>query len=233
MILLITAMTIVSCSSLSGSLANSQTGSVVDLKNLDLRVRYIGAKNELMLAAERGSATDLRKAFENGAMLNSISIDGTAFSLALINGHQSICRILLSAGSDWRSGFDAQNSSALIHAAEQGFNDLVKMLIIRRVPLNHQNTKGYSAIAKAAINGHLTTMKILINAGASVNVNPEGRSVLMHVVQDNNMLLSQQLIAAGADVNFQDESGDTALRIARRNGYFDLDLMLVQAGAQP
>ena len=58
-----------------------------------------------------------------------------------------------------------------------------------------------------------------------MNVQPEGWSVLMHVVEKNNMLLSQQLIAAGADLNFSDSKGDTALKIARRNGYFDLDLM--------
>jgi ankyrin repeat protein len=47
------------------------------------------------------------------------------------------------------------------------------------------------------------------------------------------MLLSQLLIAAGADLNFSDSDGDTALKIARRNGFFDLDLMLVQADARP
>jgi hypothetical protein len=55
----------------------------------------------------------------------------------------------------------------------------------------------------------------------------------MHVVEKNNMLLSQLLIAAGADLDFSDADGDTALKIARRNGFFDLDLMLVQAGARP
>jgi ankyrin repeat protein len=55
----------------------------------------------------------------------------------------------------------------------------------------------------------------------------------MRVVEDNNMLLSQLLIAGGADVNYRDDAGDTALKIARRLGYFDLDLMLVQSGARP
>ena len=112
-------------------------------------------------------------------------------------------------------------------------NTLLKDLIIRGADLNYEDHLGYSAITKAAKKGHLTTLKILINAGANVNVAPEGRSVLMRVVEDNNMLLSQLLIAGGADVNFRDANGDTALKIARRLGYFDLDLMLVQSGARP
>jgi hypothetical protein len=54
----------------------------------------------------------------------------------------------------------------------------------------------------------------------------------MHAVADENTLIAQQLIAAGADVNSIDQSGETALSIARQAGFFDLDLMLVQAGAR-
>jgi len=74
-------------------------------------------------------------------------------------------------------------------------------------------------------------MKILIANGASVNVQPEGKSLLQHMVLANNPLLVQVLLEAGADVNFRTDDGDTALKMARRAGYFDLDLMLVQAGA--
>jgi ankyrin repeat protein len=151
----------------------------------------------------------------------------------LKNGHEAISRILLSAGSDWLRGFDSRQTSALIEAADKGFDEIVKTLILKGANLEIKDQLGYTALAKAAKNGHLTTLKILINAGAKVNVNPEGRSVLMHVVEKNNMLLSQLIIAAGADVNYIDAEGDTALKIARRMGYFDLDLMLVQAGARP
>ena len=60
----------------------------------------------------------------------------------------------------------------------------------------------------------------------------EGKSILMYAVIDNNPILAQVLIDAGANVNFRDANGDTALRLARRGGYYDLDLMLVQAGGR-
>jgi len=226
MILLIALVAIVSCSTLS----NTQSNSRVNLEQLDLTWVHVKEKTALMRAAEQGNSTALRNALQQGDLLNAITPEGTAFSLALSNGHEKISKILLAAGSNWRQGFD---SSALIYAAEQGFNAVVKILIVRGADIDYTDKKGYSAVAKTAINGHLTTLKIMINAGANVDVTPEGRSLLMHVVDDNNMLLSQLIIAAGANVNFQDEDGETALRLARKKGYFDLDLMLVQAGARP
>lgn len=205
----------------------------IDLKDLDISSHQVEVKTDLMIAAEKGDSGLLKSALEKGGRINAISSEGTAFSLALKNGHEAISRILLSAGSNWQAGFSDQESSALILAAEQAFDEIVKMLIVRGAPLEEKNAEGYTALAICAKNGHLTTLKILINAGANVNVQPEGRSALMHVVEKNNMLISQLLIGAGADLNFSDAQGDTALKIARRNGFFDLDLMLVQAGARP
>lgn len=229
MILFIAGMLVASCSVISGT---SQDAEKI-LQRLDLNALKVKQKTEMMLAAEQGNSTELKRTFSAGDRINAIAPEGTAFSLALKNGHASIARILLSAGSQWQPGFADENSSALIVAANQGFDSLVKLLIMRGAVLDHLDSEGYSALAKAAIKGHLTTLKILINAGAKVDIQPLGRSVLMHVVEDNNMLISQQLIAAGADVNFQDEQGDSALSIARRQGYYDLDLMLVQSGARP
>jgi len=225
MIPFILSMLVVSCS--------SQPTSKVDLKTLDLNHYVVAEKTALMVAAEKGQSTQVRNALEQGAKLNSVSPEGTAFSLALMNGHESISKILFSAGSNWHYGFEKEGSSALIYAALKSYDNLVKTLILRGAVVNHTDNQGYSALARAAQRGNLTTMKILIKAGADVNITPKGQSLLMHTVEDNNMLLSQILIKAGADVNFKDVKGETALKIARRKGYFDLDLMLVQSGALP
>ena len=225
MILLIAFMAVVSCS--------SQSTSLINFNKLDLTYHRVAEKTALMLAAEQGNSAQIKSTIEQGALINSESPLGTAFSLALQNGHYIISQFLLTAGSDFNKGFKPGEASALMYVADQAKNTLLKDLIIRGADLNYEDSLGYSAITKAAKKGHLTSLKILINAGANVNVAPEGRSVLMRVVEDNNMLLSQLLIAGGADVNFRDENGDSALKIARRLGYFDLDLMLVQSGARP
>jgi ankyrin repeat protein len=224
-ILLFSFMTVVSCS--------NQSTQKINFNKLDLSHQQIANATDLMLAAEQGNAAFVKKAIEQGDLINSESPNGTAFSLAIKNKHFVISQFLLTAGSDFQRGFQPGDSSALMIAADQAKNKLVKDLIVRGANLNYEELQGESAITKAARKGHLTTLKILINAGANVNVAPAGRSVLMQVVGDNNMLLSQLLIAGGANVNYRDNSGDTALKIARRLGYFDLDLMLVQSGARP
>jgi len=225
MILLITFVAVVSC--------GSQSTQKINFNKLDLTYIKVVKKTDLMLASEQGNAALVKRAIEQGALLNSESPSGTAFSLALKNQHFVISQFLLTAGSNFQTGFDAGKPSALMYVADNAKNNLLKDLIIRGADLSYEDQSGHSAITKAARKGHLTTLKILINAGANVNVAPNGRSVLMHVVEDNNMLLSQLLIAGGADVNYRDITGDTALKIARRLGYFDLDLMLVQSGARP
>ncbi len=209
-----------------------QPESEVNLQRLDLRVVEIAQPNALIRAAAQGDAAATRRALEQGAMLNAVSPVGTAFSEAMKNGHDLLALFLLSRGADWRNGFSPAEPSALILAARRGHNALVKELLLRGSDLEALDPDGFTALAHAAINGHLTTLKILINAGADVNVTAQGRSILMHVVEANNMLLAQMLINAGANVNFRDVNGDTALRLARRHEYFDIDLMLVQAGAR-
>jgi len=225
MILLIALQVVASCSL-------QQTSNKTDLTQLDLRVLHVSQKTPLMIASESGNSSRVKLALEQGALLNNLSSHGSAFSLALMNRHRSITRILFAAGADWHIGFEKDHSSALIHASDQAYDNLVKTLILRDADLDIIDSSGHSALSRAAFKGHLTTVKILVNAGANVDVAPEGRSLLMHVVEQENMLISQLIIAGGADVNFRDQSGDSALKIARRLGYYDLDLMLVQSGAQ-
>jgi ankyrin repeat protein len=224
-ILLFAFTAVVSCS--------NQLSQKINFNNLNLSHQKVDGATELMLAAEQGNAATVKTAIEQGALINTESPIGTAFSFAMKNKHFIIGQFLLTAGSNFEHGFHSGEPSALMIAAGHAQNNLVKDLIVRGAKLSDEDQQGNSAITKAANNGHLTTLKILINAGANVNVAPAGRSVLMHVVEDNNMLISQLLIAGGANVNYRDDAGDTALKIARRLGYFDMDLMLVQSGARP
>lgn len=200
---------------------------------LDLQTRFIDQPSQLMRAAQSGSIDETRYALEQGNLINAISPEGTAFSLALRKGYSGLSSFLITMGANWELGFPPGEHSALMLAADRAMNKVVTTLITRDANVNYIDDSGYSALALAAIKGHLTTVKILIAANADVNVAPDNRSLLMHVVEDENMLISQLLIQAGADVNYRDENGVSALQIARQKGFFDLDLMLVQSGARP
>lgn len=211
-----------------------QSSPKVNIYNqLDLKTRFIDQPSQLMRAAQAGSIDDTRYALEQGDLINAISPEGTAFSIALRKGYASLSTFLLSFGANWQLGFPPGERSALMLASNRAMNNVVNALLTRDVEVNYRDDAGYSALALAAMKGHLTTVKLLIAADANVNVTPDNRSLLMHIVEDENMLISQLLIQAGADVNYRDDDGISALQIARQKGFFDLDLMLVQAGARP
>ncbi len=199
---------------------------------LDTRVLDLNEAGPLIKAVQQEDMAAFRRALASGARINGIHEGATAFGLALKQGQFRMAEVLLKAGADWRLGVAEGDASALIKVADQGQNTLVKQLILRGASIDYRDANGKTALIAAAQKGHLTTMKVLLNAGADANAVADGKSVLMHVVANNNALLSQVLIKSGADVNYTDEDGDTALKIARRNGYFDIDLMLVQAGAR-
>lgn len=204
----------------------------MDLRRVNLASVEVDTPTPLMIASQSGDVVGMRAALANNDAVNALASTGTAFSLALQAKRFAIAEFLLELGADSERGFREGKPSALMLAAQSGQNALVKKLILNGNDIDYQDNDGFSAIAAATLNRHLTTMKILINAGADVNVAPEGKSILQHMVIDNNPLLVQLLIKANADVNFRSEMGETALRMARRAGYYDLDLMLVQAGGR-
>lgn len=204
----------------------------LDLSALNKAPVQVSQVTGLMMAAKQGDVAAIRLSLQNGDRLNAHTAEDNAFSLAVKAGQLSLAEFLLKIGADYQHGFTASDASALLMAAKSGHNGLVKRLILKGAEVNERSLTGKSALTEATLNHHLTTMKILINAGAAVDFVFQGKSLLMYTVLDNNPLLAQVLIAAGADVNYRSVEGDTALKMARRAGYYDLDLMLVQAGAR-
>ena len=72
----------------------------------------------------------------------------------------------------------------------------------------------------------------LMEAGANVNVSQGGESLLMKIVASGDLLTAEMLLAAGADVNHRASDGSTALSVARSHNNRDLEMLLIQAGAE-
>jgi len=185
----------------------------------------------LMLAAAEGDLSELQDLVDSGSNVNTLTPEGTALTYAVEKNQQISALYLMSVGANPNKGFASGDTSLLMTAAQRADNRVVKALLAAGADVNYADSQGQSAIALASYKGHLTTVKTLLKAGADVNVTPEGKSLLMHIVKNNDLLLAQVVIAAGADVNFSDESGNTALKIAQEKGLSDLEMLLVQSGA--
>ncbi|WP_373000545.1 ankyrin repeat domain-containing protein [Marinobacter sp.] len=126
----------------------------------------------------------------------------------------------------------AEADALLISAAGNGEKRRVQLLLSAGASVNARDSQGYTPVIRAAENGHLSVVKLLLAAGANVNVSQGGESLLMKVVASGDLLTAETLLAAGADVNYRADSGRTALDVARATSNRDLEMLLVQAGAQ-
>ena len=98
--------------------------------------------------------------------------------------------------------------------------------------VNASDAGGYTPVMRAAEQGHVSVVKVLLAAGANVNVSQGGESLLMKIVASGDLLTAEMLLAAGADVNYRSPEGRTALDVARATNSQDLDMLVVQAGAR-
>lgn len=57
----------------------------------------------------------------------------------------------------------------IVYAAEHGYEEIVKLLILAGVQVNATDYRGYTALYAAAKEGHLNIVKHLVNANASID----------------------------------------------------------------
>lgn len=216
---------------LSLALLASGCASGVD-QPVNLESRQAAAANTPMVAAIRaGDLDQVQSLAGNGASLNTLTEDGAPLMVAVKQQQDRIAWYLLSEGANPDLS-TASGETALMVAAEQGSRRLAQLLLSAGARVNAVDVEGSTPVIRAARNGHLSVVKVLLAAGANVNVSQQDRSLLMHIVDTGDMLTAEMLLAAGADVNFRSSRGVTALALARNNGSRDLEMLLIQAGAE-
>jgi len=96
-----------------------------------------------------------------------------------------------------------------------------------------KDKKGIPLVCIAARNGHLNTLKLLIDSGAQVNLIAEdrGSNALFDSALIRNKDIVKTLIEAGADVNIQSKDGQTALIVVVGAGDDEIVEILFKAGA--
>jgi len=97
------------------------------------------------------------------------------------------------------------DGTALIAAAHLGHDEVVRVLIRAKAPLDHVNNLGWTAVIESIVLGdggkrHVATLKALVDAGANVNL--------------------------------ADRSGETPLTLAKRRGFNEMVAILEKAGGR-
>jgi ankyrin repeat protein len=91
-----------------------------------------------------------------------------------------------------------------------------------------------SAVADAAMNGDVATVRTLLGQKTDVNApQADGATAIQWAAYTNNLALADVLIKGGANVKLANHDGATALSLAAINGNAPMIEKLLQAGADP
>lgn len=184
----------------------------------------------LILAAQKGNARVVDALLELGVDPAASSIHGTTAVLQAAHfGHADVLKIILRAA---RSKAEAQSpTTTMTNGSVNGnFPSYLDGGISAMIEAGnrHQTTP----LMRAAQEGHCEAVRVLLAAGATVNLRNRYRlTALLLAAQRGHVATCKQLIQAGADMNaVTDDQRSTALMLACKRGHANVVQALVTAG---
>ncbi|KAI0867291.1 ankyrin repeat-containing domain protein [Hypoxylon argillaceum] len=131
--------------------------------------------------------------------------------LELVSRHQG----LLLCQAEWFG------IATLYNAAKCGDLDTLQQLLCQGVNPSVKNVRNESPLWIAASRGHLEVVKCLVQR-SDVDINSRsslGRPPIFCPSADGDMPIVEILVGAGAITDIQDVDGETAISMAKKNGY--------------
>lgn len=147
--------------------------SGADIEGQPLPESFGASHTPLIAAAINGHKEVAELLILFGANVNAQVKDGqTALLLASYYGHLEFVNILLAAGSDVNvrlpvnEEYNVSGETALTTALIERHSEVAKSLILAGADLNVQSTYGWTPLMRAARNGDIEIVKLLLEKGA-------------------------------------------------------------------
>jgi hypothetical protein len=162
----------------------------------------------------------------------------TDFMAACYFGLATAMQLLLDGNSG--IGIESKGGSfeqtPLSHAAENGYEDIVKLLLATgQVDVNSKNCNGQTPLSWASGNGYEAIVKLLLETG-NVDVdsknNHSGTPLLLAAWSGHDAVVKLLLETGKVDLDSKDYNGQTPLSVALENGYEATIRLLLGAGAK-
>lgn len=132
-----------------------------------------------------------------------------------LSGHLEITKLLLERGACKRS-----HGETLCDVAYRGDNKCLELLLKHVETPNLTFSTDGTPLMVAARRGYAETAKLLVEAGAAINLITRGSTALHEAVwgvRPERLPLIRRLLEWGADPNLLNAKGQSALTLARRN----------------
>ena len=124
---------------------------------------------------------------------------------------------------------DGLGNNMLHYAAGWKLDNIIPLIIRNGISVEDANATGQTPIFLAVRNDSSSTVKVLLDNNANLNVrDTQGNSLLHCAVRWNAIGCTSYLIAAGIDVNVFSLNGNTPLHDAVALGMSDIETMLIR-----
>ncbi|MEM7386491.1 MAG: ankyrin repeat domain-containing protein [Verrucomicrobiota bacterium] len=183
-------------------------------------------------AAGAGTLEAVTILIKNGATVNARDHSGiTPLHLAALRGRPEIVETLIEFEADIESSSD-DGYTPLHLAAMAPTSTAMEKLIRNKADVNSKSVKGATPLYLATLAENLEMGRILLDAGADINLGPPSGPPLFAAIGLRNRPLVQLFIDRLADVNARNGKGATPLAFAKAvNDGWIVDL-LVENGAE-
>jgi ankyrin repeat protein len=202
------------------------------------------AQTALLRAAAEGKTEAMQLLLDRTANPNArTSMGATSLMEAITYGHQPAAQLLLQRGADMDLA-DTQGNTPLMIAAEGTpyFPNNVPMtatVLEAKPKIDAQDSRGRSALYRAASEGKTEAMRLLLDKAANANLQAnDGSTPLLQAVTYGKLSAAALLLDRGAKVDRADANGNTPLMVAAEGSPYikessDFLTLLLSHKAQP
>ena len=207
---------------------------LVGLPEVDVNHRDGNNYTALHYASGEGDADVVQVLIDAGADIEEKDEKGRSpLHCACVSGALDIVKMLVEAGVV-RAGAgvfvtDSNGDTCLSLAAYFGHTETVRYLVgLPEVEINNGNASNYTALHRAGQKACTDVVRVLIDAGADVDIkNSDGRCPLHCACETGALDNVKMLVRAGAGVNVTDNKGNTCLTVAAYFGHTETVRYLV------
>jgi len=207
-------------------------------------------QSALTVAAGNGDIAIANLLVTYGAMINGVRNQNSTniprpLVAAVEHKHYEIMIWLLEKGADINLPGSVRRFSPLAMAAANGDLAIIKELLKRNAQVNTHECKAcdplafkYSPLLVATENGQFETMHLLRAAGAVIPPTAydyrvdNAQTKIEKAVHYADITTIKAELSKGVDVNTSNPSGGSLIDKAISKGFYDISLMLIEAGAK-